>query len=92
MALPFLQKKKIAGVIISHRKPDGAGIQESHTEGEDPALEACAEDIIRAIHDKDAKHLALALRSAFECLESEPHKEGPHTNDYDEQNEKAGQE
>ncbi len=89
--LPFLQKKQIAGLIVAHRKPDG-GQEESHSEGnENSALEACAEDLIRAIHAKDGMHVALALRAAFDVLESEPHEEGPHTNDYDSQNEEAAE-
>ena len=77
--LPFLKNKNVAGLIISHRKPDG-DIQEQHSEGnEDSALESAAEDIIQAMTAKDAKSLAAAIRAAFEILDSEPHVEGPHT-------------
>ncbi len=82
--LPFLQKKNVAGLIISHRKPD-SGIQESHTEGdEDHALEAAAEDLIRAFHAKDGKHAALALRAAFQILEAEEDQEEPSTEEMSE--------
>ena len=48
---------------------------------DDQALIAAAQDIMRAINMKDYKHLALALRSAFQILDSEPHDEGPHLNE-----------
>jgi hypothetical protein len=76
--LPFLKPKSVAGLIISHRKPDGSN-QADHMEGdENAALEACAEDLIRAIHAKDAKAAAEALKSAFEIADSMPHVEGEH--------------
>lgn len=91
MSLPFLQKKKIAGVIISHRKPDEAPITESPND--DGGLEACAQDLIDATHAQDKKAAAAAMRAAFSILESEPHEEageGPEPHSYDAQNEKAG--
>lgn len=76
--LPFLKKQQVAGLIISQRKPD-ASIQVEHQEGdEDHAMKAASEDILRAITSKDSQHLALALRAAFDILDSEPHAEGPH--------------
>lgn len=54
-------------------------------EGEEMApLEACADDIIRAINSKDSKMLAEAIKAAFEICDSEPHEEGPHTNESEE--------
>ncbi len=85
--LPFLKPKAVAGLIISHRKPDGGKV-ESHMEGDEhQPLEAAAEDLIRAINSKDSKHLALALRAAFDILSSEPESEDD--NSFDSQNEKA---
>ena len=90
--LPFLKPKTVAGLIISKRKPDG-GSEESHSEGnENDSIEASAEALIRAVHAKDAKAVASAMRDAFQILESEPHEEAgesestasPHT--YDSQN------
>lgn len=82
MSLPFLKPKQIAGVIISHRKPDSDAPQPmDEMEGSDSALEAAAQDILRAINSKDSQHLAQAIRAAFQILDSEPHEEGPHTND-----------
>jgi hypothetical protein len=62
-----------------------------HEDGDgDHALIACAEDLIRAIHAKDAQSVADAFRAAFEVLESEPHDEAPHS--YDEMNAQAAKE
>lgn len=85
--MPFLKPKSVAGVIVSHRKPDGGKMEQPNESDQDHAMEAAAEDIIRAISSKDSQHLAHALRSAFEILQSEPDKE----NSFDEQNEKAAE-
>ncbi len=85
--LPFLKPKSVAGLIISRRKPDGS-TEEQHSEGnEGEGLDACSEALIRAVNAKDAKSVSAAIRDAFQILESEPHEEGPHT--YEAQNEKA---
>jgi hypothetical protein len=81
--LPWLKHKHETGLIVEKRKPDG-NLQESHSEGnEDSALKQCSADLIRALTDKDEDAVASALRSAFEILDSEPHEEGPHTNEED---------
>ncbi len=87
--LPFLKPKTVAGAIMSVRKPDGgmedmAGPEDS---APDAGMEACAEDIMRAIASKDAKAFAVALRAAFEMMESEPHEEAG--NSFDDMNAKA---
>lgn len=93
--LPFLKPKKVAGIIISHRKPDSDEPKPLDQEegDENHAMEACAEDILRAISSKDAKHLALALQAAFDCMESgednEEDQAKPEPHSYDAQNEKA---
>ena len=80
--LPFLNKHKqsVSGLIIERRKPDETPDQDESSEGDD-ILEAAASDILNAIEQKDSKHLALALRAAFQILDSEPHEEGPHLNE-----------
>lgn len=93
MPLPFLKPKNVAGLIMSTRKPDG-GKEETGTEGsENEGLLASAEDLIRAIHSRDAKHVALALRAAIDCLDSdeasESDSEGPQPHSYESQNIKA---
>lgn len=89
--LPFLKPKTVAGLIISHRKPDESKEQEEMPETGDEGLVSAAEDIIRAYETKDAKKLAEAFKAAFQICDSMPHEEGPHedSNDFDSQNEKA---
>ena len=75
--LPFLKLKQDAAssspVDAIQRKPDDEDSFDS--------LEVAAEDLCHAIHSKDMKAIASALRAAFELLDSEPHVEGPHTNE-----------
>lgn len=79
MPLPFLKPKHVAGIIIQKRAADGQTPPEEMPEDhEDQALEAAAEDLIRAVHAKDGKSVAAAFRAAFDILESEPHEEAPH--------------
>lgn len=70
--LPFLQPRKQAGVIIAKRKPEG-GIEPMHEEGEhEPGLMAAAEDLISAVHAKDAKGVADAMKAGYECCSYGP--------------------
>ena len=79
--LPFLKPKKVAGLIIAKRKPDGSK-QEMYEGGEENSgLEACAEDLMRALNSKDAKAVAEALKAAFEICDAAPHVEGEHINE-----------
>lgn len=86
--LPFLKPKPQVGVIVKQVK--NGSVEEKPEQNH--ALEACAEDILRAIGSKDAKALASALHAAFEIADSMPHKEGPHEEDYDSMNQKAAME
>jgi len=92
--LPFLPKKQgmVSGLIIKNRKPDKP---EENQEDKDASIHACAQDLIDAVHNKDVKGVAEAMRSAFEILDSQPHEEGPHEkpspHSYDAQNMKAGE-
>lgn len=76
--LPFLKPKTVAGVIVSKRKPDGGQETSDETPGLDGGLQAAAQDLIDAVHAKDAERTASAIRAAFEILDAEPHVEGPH--------------
>ena len=72
--LPFLKNKKEAGmsgdVDSKMRQPD---------DGEEyDTMHAAAQDLIDAIHSKNVKAVAEALRAAFELADSEPHVEGEH--------------
>jgi hypothetical protein len=79
--LPFLNPKSMPTVMIAARKPSGE-IKDLHEEGEhDPGFMAAAEDLISAIHAKDAKGVAEALKSAFELSDAMPHVEGEHINE-----------
>lgn len=77
--LPFLQKKKVAGLIISQRKPDENKEQSQDDSSNDDALKACARELIQAIGAGDEAGVARAIKSAFEILDASPHVEGPHT-------------
>lgn len=47
-------------------------IEENHKDNdEDPGLMAAGADLIRAVHAKDEKGAAQAIRAAFEMLQSE---------------------
>ena len=69
--LPYLKKQKEGSVSAPiesiKREPDG--------EPEYDALESAAEDLCNALESKDYKAAAMALRAAFELLESQPHEE-----------------
>lgn len=67
--LPFLQPKKQASVIMAKRVGDKT--EPMHEEGEhDPGLMSAAEDLISAVHSKDAKAVAGALKAAWEVCDS----------------------
>lgn len=76
--LPFLAPKKIASVIMAKTKPEGGVEDERHEDEQDPGLMSAAEDLISAVHAKDAAAVAEALEAAFEILDSQPHEEGEH--------------
>lgn len=89
--LPFLDKKTAqTGVIVKQRAPDE---KPEESQGDDSGIHACAEDLIHAIHNKDIKAAAEAIKAAFEILDAQPHEEGPHVepHSYDSQNQKAGE-
>ncbi len=96
MALPFLNKRKdagIAGTIMQKRSPDEPDASEPESEDQEYSLEDCAQDILTAIHAHDAQGLAEALKEAFEKLEASPHEEAEHKpspHSYDAQNQLAG--
>lgn len=72
--LPFQklnQEASASGPVESiKREPDEGS--------EYDVLESAAEDLVKAVHSKDIKGVAIALRAAFDLCDSEPHKEGPH--------------
>ena len=72
--LPFLKKNKEASVAmpVDHVK------RESDHEVVYDSLHSAAEDLMHAVHGRDVKNIAEALRAAFQICEAEPHAEGPH--------------
>lgn len=74
--LPFLKRNKEASASI----PEETIKREPDEESEYDGLESCAQELIDAVHSKDAKAVCTALRSAFELMDSEPHIEGEHLN------------
>lgn len=77
MALPWMKdkNKSMAGIIMDVRKPDETS-QEPES-NEDSAMMAAAEDILRAIEMKDAKHLAHAMQAAYDICSNAPETESP---------------
>lgn len=59
--LPFLNPKKSAAVIIAKRQESGAIKTEGEANEPSPEAVACAERILAAIANKDAKALAAEL-------------------------------
>jgi hypothetical protein len=73
--LPFLKNLKEVGSMSS--TPDS--MSRTPDEGSDyDSLESAAEDLMNAVHSKDIKGIAAALRAAFELVDSQPHVEGEH--------------
>lgn len=72
-------KKRMVSAILD-AKGDNVGDKRDLEEGpEYDELEMIAQELIEAIHARNQKEVAESLRAAFECLDSEPHEEGPHT-------------
>lgn len=71
--------------MFPFRKPEGSvsapvdPIKRGSDYGDDgyDILDSAANDLIVAVHMKDIKAVAEALRAAFDICESQPHNEGP---------------
>lgn len=74
--LPFLKNKIKAqtGVMVENREPDQKPESEQQ-DNPDAALEACANDLINAIHSKDIKRVTQVLKDIKECSYEEPIQE-----------------
>lgn len=86
MALPFLKPRPQTGLMVEVRKPDGGATESDPDNSDDSGLASCSADLIRAIHSKDEAGVSSALKVAFQILDSEPHDEGPHTNEDEQEN------
>ncbi len=84
--LPILKHRPHdSGLIVKNRAPDAK--PEGEESDDDHAVEACAQDIISAVHAKDSKALTSALKALFECIEDSPSED----ESYASQNAKAAQ-
>lgn len=63
--LPFLKARKLDSVVTMQHRDDGTNIP-MDGEGENHAHMAVAEDLIRAIHAKDAKAVSEALMASHD--------------------------
>lgn len=70
--LPFLKDKHEASVAV----PSEAVKRTPDDSSDYDALESAVEDLFSAYKSGDVKAGCVALRAAFELLESEPHSEG----------------
>lgn len=76
-------RKKAVGLIISKMKPDGTHENGAEVKNEeeidehDSALQAHAEDIINALHNKSASDLARALNNFLEEHDMHEESESP---------------
>lgn len=64
--------------MIASKQPDGSISHDGYEDDQDPGLTSAAEDLIQAVHAKDAKAVSEALKAAFEMCDSAPHDEGMH--------------
>jgi len=58
--------------ILGPEEKDGEGEGDETNE-----LELISQELIEAVHARNTKDVAQALRAAFACLESYEHEEGP---------------
>lgn len=94
--LPFLKTAANTGLSIKNRKPDQPADESS---SDSAGLEVCAQDLINAIHSKDIKRVASAIRAAIDIAGSMPDEDEsetslptPDNNSFKAQNVKAAAE
>lgn len=73
MSLPFLQPKKIGSILVArHRLSKGGGpadVERVEEGAPHPGITTHMEDLIHAIHSKDASLAAEAFEKAFQICE-----------------------
>jgi len=69
---------------MSYERSPDEGKEKPESDGMDGVKEA-AKELIAAVHAKDESAVAMALKNAFEILDSMPHEEGPHPEDDDQE-------
>lgn len=85
--LPFLKRQEAGstGLIVKTRDPDKK--PEENQDDSNPAAEACASELIRAIHSRDSKAVVAALKDVLDTME-----DAPEDNSFEAQNIKAAEE
>jgi predicted outer membrane lipoprotein len=68
-------KKKTLTAILGPRSENIGERSEIENGGVEDSLLACAEELISAVHAKDAQGVVEALQAAFEHMEMQPHAE-----------------
>lgn len=79
--LPFLNKKKMAGLIMEKQGKGmavGGEVMESNENHESYAMKMCMLEFLHAIERKEPVAMAKAFEEAFELLEMLPHVEAEH--------------
>lgn len=79
--LPFLAKKKMAGLVAQkhgHGMAVGGEVEMAHEDHESYALKMCMMEFLHAVERKEPVLMAKAFQEAFELLEMMPHIEAEH--------------
>lgn len=66
--LPFLKPRSQTGITTTYRAPDESSQEQDKSDN--TPLKACSDELLDAIHNKDAEGVARALTSAWMILES----------------------
>lgn len=80
-----MKKAQQTGVIVHERTPDEKPAEDKAEDQSD--LESIASDLIKAVHAKDHKTVAMLLQEAYDCC-SNP-SDSQESNDYDSLNQQA---
>jgi len=65
--------------MLERKKSQGMALGGEAEPDSDEGLHAIAEELIQAVENKDAAHVASCLQDAFELLEMQPHEEAEHS-------------
>jgi len=79
-------EKGAVAIILGKMKPKHDS-EEQMEERPDASLHACSEELLDAIHAKDAKGVTEALKAFFHIADSMPHEEGRHISEEEEHGE-----
>lgn len=75
--IPFMKKKEVSvSMPVEHIMRDSD--HEEEMDEHDELMEAIAHELMEALQKKNVKDVVMALRAAFQILDSEPHVEGEH--------------